>query len=213
MSEPAIVPAAADNVTELPAGDVTLILPGGEFIEEVDNDRGDRPRWAQIQLWTCRLDESKWYLIYTIGHSVIYHENESPCGKGIPVPVPEFPLLGTPGMTTATEAAEDLEACERCRPGDWRDAGDGDTFDVEYTWYRYQWCRDAAAVLDGLRREAKCRSCFHKPHRNRNCWCKCREYAEAPRVLSIPGRTLVEKARRLDRDLDAAARRKVEYPG
>lgn len=198
------------NLLELPAGECDLILENPLLVTEVDNDRGDRPRWAQIQLWSYDTPAGRQYLIYTIGHSVIYHvHGPRGCGNGIPVTAAEFPTLGTPAAPIPAEPAADLDPCEDCQPPPWQDAPPSTLFNVEYTWYRHRKCADGDEVIDGLRRDPKCRNCWHRHKTGRPCWCRCDQYEESPRTLSIPGRQLVEQARRADPEIARAARRKL----
>jgi hypothetical protein len=189
---------------ELPAGEETLDFTG-RLLAAVDNDRGDRPRWAELRLYKI-LDSTEGkeiWLIYTIGHTLVYHCGNSPCNRGIPVPVEEF--------AARAEDPGNAEPCEVCKPADWQDASPGTLFELEVTWYSYTPCSSAEKVLDALRREPRCKNCRHKPHETYRCWCDCRDYAEAPRPLSVPGARLVESVKAIDPDIARAAGRKVRF--
>ena len=211
----------------LPVEEGTIELQYGKFIDSVDNDRGERPRWAEIRLYKYvdadpGHDESlpeddedyamfgkQRYLIYTIGHTVIYHEHGSECNKGVPVRAGDFPLLGTDRAPVRSEHPEDLDPCEVCEPGDWRAASEDTLFELEVTWYKFFKCKTGDDVLMALRKDPKCRHCWHKPHESRTCWCRCDMYEEGPRPLSVPGRRLVEQVRRKDPEIARAAAKKM----
>lgn len=189
---------------ELPAGEETLEFQG-RLIHSVDNDRGDRPRWAELRLykiWDSAEGKEIW-LIYTIGHTLVYHEADGPCNRGITVPAGDFP--------DRAEDPDSLEPCEVCEPEDWRQADGSQLFDLEVTWYSYTPCPTAEKVLDALRREPRCAGCRHKPHADYRCRCGCDDFAEAPRALSVPGARLIEQAKHLDPEIAKAAARKVRF--
>jgi hypothetical protein len=176
----------------LPAGDDTLEFTG-RLIAVVDNDRGDRPRWAELRLYKVSGERRLW-LLYTIGHSLVYHQAGSDCKKGIRMAAGDF--------RERAEDWRDLEGCEHCSPPDWGRALPGTEFDLEVTWYTHVTCRTPDEVYCALLREPRCKNCLCKPHDGQRCRrCRCAEYAEAPRVLSVPGRRLWENARRADPDL------------
>lgn len=191
---------------ELPAGEETLDFYG-RLICSVDNDRGDRPRWAELRLYKVMFEEgenggTEGWLVYTVGHTLVYHAYNSECNKGIAVRACDFP--------ERAEDADALEGCIECRPGDWT-ADPQKLYELEVTWYSYTPCPTADKVLDALRRDARCKHCAHKPHETYQCWCRCERYEEAPRYLSVPGRRLIEQARHLDKDIARAAARKVKF--
>lgn len=199
----------------------------GKLITSVDNDRGDRPRWAEIFLYSYvdtnpEHDETlpeddenygtygkKLYLVYTMGHSVVYHRHDSPCNKGFPLPAGEFLDLREEDCAIRAEDPDDLEPCERCRPPRWNKTDPETILDLEVTWYRFYKCRDGDDVLDALRKDPRCKNCTHKAHEYKWCWCSCDDYVEGPRPLSIPGRRLVEKARHLDPEIARVAGRRT----
>lgn len=196
---------------ELPAGEQTLDF-WGRLIYAIDNDRGDRPRWAELRLYkilaTDPDDEIMYgrqmWLLYTIGHTLVYHARGSECNKGIAVAAGDF--------RDRAEDWENLEPCEFCHPANWETVDDAQQFELEVTWYSYTPCRSPQEVLDALRREPRCKNCNHKPHDGYRCRdCRCFDYAEGPRPLSVPGRRLIEHVRHLDEDIRRAVDKKVRF--
>jgi hypothetical protein len=180
----------------------------GKLLGTVDNDGGDRPRWAELRLYKAFSEESRQdiWLLYTIGHTLVYHRSgrrSSRCqGKGETVNALQIPAYA--------EDEDNLDPCVFCNPPDWEDAADDDLFDLELTWYTPTPCSTAERVYNALRREARCANCTHKSHEDRQCWtCECTDYAEGPRTLSIPGRKLWDQARAADPEIAKAAVRKV----
>ena len=170
---------------ELPAGEETLDFYG-RLICAVDNDRGDRPRWAELRLYKVQPEDEgskELWLLYTIGHTMVYHSYNGECNKGVAVRAGDFP--------ERAEDPEGLEACIVCTPAEWSEAEEDQLFELEVTWYSYTPCPTADKVLDALRRDARCKNYMHKPHETYQCWCKCQEYIEGPRLLSVPGRRLI----------------------
>lgn len=212
---------------QLPVEDGFIELEHGSLIEMVDNDRLGRPRWAEIRLYKYidadpghndglpeddddfAMFGKQRYLIYTVGHTVVYHQLDSECNKGVPLTAADFPGLASGDCEIRTEHPSDLEPCERCRPAAWQDVPGETAFEIEVTWFKYFKCKTGDDVLLALRKDPKCRHCWHRPHEHRSCWCRCESYEEGPRPLSVPGRRLVEKARRKDPEIARAAARKI----
>jgi hypothetical protein len=188
---------------ELPTNDSPLEFDGF-FMDDLDNGGGDRPRWAVLYLyrWLPQDTGKLGYILYTIGHSLIYHTNNGTCGKGEAHAAKEFEALYEEGRI---EDPEDLEPCEKCQPADWF-ADLNAEFEVEVVWYKYALCRDADELLLAGRKEATCKNCWCKPHRGKCATCSCEEYVEAPRSLSIPMQRLMAKIR-TDPDIAAAVRK------
>lgn len=195
---------------ELPAGEQTLDF-WGRLIYAIDNDRGDRPRWAELRLYKILATDpdddmhgKQMWLLYTIGHTLVYHARSSECNKGIAVAAGDF--------KDRAEDWENLEPCEFCKPANWEQVDDNQQFELEVTWYSYTPCRSPQEVLDSLRREPRCKNCNHKPHDGYRCRdCRCFDYAEGPRPLSVPGRRLIEHVRHLDEDIRMAVDKKVRF--
>ena len=198
------IPPAGMRHYELPAGEETLDF-WGKLLATVDNDRGDRPRWAELRLYKIldTAEAQEIWLIYTIGHTLVYHQENSSCNRGIPLPAADF--------RTRAEDPENMESCEACQPLSWQDASPDASFELEVTWYSYTPCRSADKVLDALRREPRCKNCRHKPHEGYRCQCECRDYAEAPRPLSVPGARLIEQVKSADPEIARAAARRVKF--
>jgi hypothetical protein len=185
---------------ELPTEEGTLDFTG-RLIHAVDNDRGDRPRWAELRLYKILSDEgSEMWLLYTIGHTMVYHRENSECNRGIAVRAAEF--------WSRAEDPEGLEPCVRCAPPDWRLDQEA-VFDLEVTWYTYTPCATAEKVIEALRKPPSCARCGHKPHETYACWCRCEDYAEGLRPLSAPGKRLIEQVRLLDPEIAKASARRV----
>jgi hypothetical protein len=185
---------------ELPTEEGTLDFTG-RLIHAVDNDRGDRPRWAELRLYKILSeDDGEIWLLYTIGHTMVYHREGSECNRGIAVAAADFP--------DRAEDPEGLEPCVRCSPPDWHGAPDK-VFDLEVTWYTYTPCATAEKVIEALRKPPSCSHCQHKPHETYACWCRCEDYQEGPRPLSAPGKRLIEQVRLLDSDIAKASARRV----
>ena len=180
------------EVIELLTNDAPVVFDG-YFIDDLDNGGGDRPRWAVLYLyrWLQKDTGNLGYILYTVGHSLIYHFLNGECGKGEAHPVSEFPALHEDGRI---EDPRDLEPCEKCRPADWMIVPEDQQFEVEVVWYKWSACRTAEELLLAGRKEARCRNCLCRPHRSECTVCGCSEYAEAPRSLSIPMQRLLAKA-------------------
>lgn len=192
----------------LPTNDSPITFDG-HFKADLDNGGGDRPRWAVLYLYDWLQQDGKLgYILYTIGHSLIYHVNNGECGKGETHFAREFEALHAEGRI---EHPEDLEPCERCRPDDWFADLDAE-FEVEVTWYKWAACENADKLLLAGRKEATCKNCrlgcssLSKPHRSKCTGCSCEEYEEAFRPLSIPMQRLLAKVRG-DPDIAAAIRK------
>jgi hypothetical protein len=211
------------EIWELPIEDGNTLNILGRRIDGVDNDSGDRLRWAQLQLFKCidrdpSHDDSlppgnpnrgmygkEIYLLYTTGHSVVVHDPSGICKtEGVRLPASRFP--------EENEDFRDLEPCPKCHPDlsvlpldgeeeDWEDLPPALEFNLEVSWYSHTLCRDAGLVIDALR---KCRNCSHRSHRSWTCACNCDEYLEGP--LTSPGRKLVEQCVPLDAGIAAAYR-------
>lgn len=208
---------------ELRATEETLHF-WGYLIDQVDNDSGNRVRWAQLCLYKLLdsnedhqavLPFTEWlvafpdedpddyglfgqemWLLYTIGHSLVVHERDTSCRHhGVRSTPAEF--------RRHNEDYEDLEACAACHPD-----MTGDVFELETTWYSWTRCQTPEKVLLSLRKEASCRHCTHKPHRDRGCWCRCPEYAEGSRPLSVPGERLLRQVSGLDPEIAAVFSRR-----
>lgn len=201
----------------VPAGMAHHVLPAegetldftGRLIDKVDTDSGDRLRWAELQLWKildtnpdhdddCPDPENRGmlgrelWLLYTIGHTLVYHLADGRCKGGVRTSSADF--------EARAENAADLEPCEDCRPGDWQLGGE---FRLEVPWYSYIPCQTPEKVVRSLQRKPKCDSCWHKPHDR--CFCGCTEYREAPRTLSVPGLQLLRQASERDPEIARAA--------
>lgn len=192
MEKP-VTEAAMESSTQefvLPTNDIPIDFLG-RLVGELDNGGGDRPRWAVLQLyrWQPRDGGPLGYVLYTIGHSVVYHEPDSACGKGVAVKVGSI-------ETITSEPFEDLMACPECSPEDLADLDDDDKVEMERTWYKWVKCATDDELLLALRKEARCRKCFHRPHAGYHCaTCRCEEYEEAPRPISSPGARLLALVR------------------
>jgi hypothetical protein len=188
---------------ELPAGDETIEFRG-KLLGTVDNDGGDRPRWAELRLYKILSgDEDEWaeqWLLYTVGHTLVYHAPGG-CNRGIPVAAGDIP--------GRAEDPDSLEPCVSCRPGGWEGADPDEVFDLEVTWYTYTPCATAQKVLDALRRDPRCQDCGHKHHPAYACSCGCEHYVQERAVLSMPGRRLIEVVKAVDGDIARAAARRV----
>jgi hypothetical protein len=220
---------------ELQATEAVLQFWGTE-LGRVDNDSGDRPRWAELRLYNMidtnpshdgslsreeleasgdDPDDSGMYgkelwLLYTIGHTLYVHDPEGDCNLGVVQKVRDF---SHPGIN---EDYEDLEACPDCNPAftsyqDMLDRDPDEEFSIETTWYSYTRCQTPEKVRLALRKEARCRNCLHKPHETWRCSCSCDRYAEAPRPVSGPGKRLLDMVKSRDFRIAMAASAKVRF--
>lgn len=194
-------PAMSDALQhfELPTNDVPIDFDGW-FVDSLDNGGGDRLRWAVLELygWQPRDGGASGYILYTIGHSVVYHDEGSECGRGVLIPV------GAVSEVT-DEDLDILVPCPECDPPEMRDLQDDDLVEMEKTWYKWTQCQGTAQttaadeLLLALRKEPKCRTCFHRPHEARRCTailsCRCEQYREAPRPISAPGMRLLAQVK------------------
>jgi hypothetical protein len=205
---------------ELPTDAQPLVFLG-RHLETEDTDDGDRPRWTELRLYRVidthpEHDDSlppgnenrgmygkQMWLLYTIAHSLIYHAVDG-CAKGVATLISDFPAKA--------EDLGGLEPCPQCLPPDWESLPGDARLRLEMPWYPYTICQSPEKVIRALQREARCEdcqeTCRRKPHRG-VCSCGCRSYREEPRTLSGPGHNLIEKVRRIDPDIDAAAGQKV----
>jgi hypothetical protein len=195
----AIIPAGMHQI-KLPVKQGNLIFQGrllGDEPPGVDNDTGDRLRWAQLVAYKgFGVNEDspetfgrEYYLLYAIGHSLAVHSADG-C-RGFLAPVRKFSLLN--------EDSEDLEPCPNCHP-DFSPASSPDAeYKLEVTRYSHTQYLSAAELVDAL---CKCRSCSHRPHDGRPCSCGCRHYVKGE--LSQIGQRLMDKIRDDDEDIDAA---------
>lgn len=211
----------------IPAGMRHYELPGtkgpvefdGRLIDVTDTDNGERDRWAELRLYKivdtnpehdenalgedhCMYGKEMW-LVYTIGHTLVYHEAGSSCNRGIEARVAEFSSL-TADFPQGPDDP-DLEPCAECRPLDYHDAADDDIYELEVTWYRHIPCQTADKVIRSLYREPRCEPCRHKPHEGRRCRCGCSNYQESTPMLSIPGSRLIAKVKAKDPEIARAA--------
>lgn len=198
---------------ELPAGEEGIEF-WGRFIDEVDTDNGGL-RWAQLKLFKildtnpehdskCPEEENRgmygkelWFL-YTIGHTLVVHGLDSSCNRGVRSKISGFPAVNTDHA--------DLEECPDCTPAvDWDADGE---YRIEITWYSDTTCQSADKVIRSLYRAPSCKNCRDRPHEGVRCRsCGCTDYAEAPRMLSIPGRRLIEQVKKVDPEIAKAAAR------
>jgi hypothetical protein len=194
---------------ELPADSEKLEF-WGRFIDKTDTDDGENDRWAELQYWFI-LDTDPSHdgslpeddpdrgmfgkqlrLVYTIGHSLVWHRYPGGCNKGVKVLGREFPA-------STTEDPDSLMPCERCHPGDWEESPDTE-FRLEKPWYSYSACRTPQEAITAL---SRCANCRDKPHEGVRCYrCGCTRYTG---VLTTPGRTLVTQLAKVDPELAQAA--------
>lgn len=232
QTTPLVYPARMQWI-EVPTNETTFELYG-RFIDAVDNERRGRPRWAHIELYEF-LDTDEThnernpkpelrtygqviYLIHTMGHSVVYHEFDSDCNKGVEVEVQYFP-------ERAEFPLDELEPCEKCVPPplDYirRDDGEiewggatppGTKFDLEVLRHTPIFCPTAEDVLDGLRRHIKipCGICggLGKVTGMPCEACDGRGFTNGPKTLTSPGARLVEKVKFKDPRIRKAVEKK-----
>lgn len=189
---------------ELPTNDIPIDFDGW-FIDSLDNGGKDRIRWAVLELyrWQPKDGGPLGYILYTIGHSLVYHDQESECGKGVRTTVGSLAAV-------TDEDARDLEPCPDCSPPLLEDLGADDEIEMEETWYKWSQARNADELLLALRKEARCRNCFHRPHDGHLCGtCRsCTDYSEAPRPLSIPGQRLLAQVKSREPEIARALKEK-----
>lgn len=193
----------------------------GQLLGRIDNERRGRPRWAEIKLYKYASTKpgnygQQYYLLHTLGHSVVYHVHDSPCNRGIPVPVSEFP--------ERAEFPEDLEPCEDalsrgrvtgrgCYPPDWKTLPPETLLDLEVTRHTVFDSLDAEGVLDQLRRAERktCPACEGRQRIDGGPCQRCasRGFIFGNRTLSAPGQRLMEIVRPYDSELADAASQSV----
>lgn len=192
-------------------GGITVLEFHGELAGEVDNDSGDRLRWAHLQLWRVidtdtghdnslpegnpwrgRYGQPVW-LLYTIGHSLVVHDGGNECNRGIRVKAADFPRHNADH--------QDLVPCPECEPSPWEGNPEG-MYMVETTWYTDIMCPDWDAVLTAL---SKCANCGDRAHPSRACRCGCRSFTRGG--LTSPGQRLVEQVTATDPQVAALMNR------
>ncbi len=185
----------------------------GKLLGVVDNDRHDRPRWAEIE-WFSYIDTDpahvsenpdlntygkKLYLLHTMGHSVIYHLPGSSCNKGVAVAVEDFP-------NRAEFPVYDLEPCEDCQPPDLSDVTDSEELNLEVLRHLVYKNLNPRQAIDRLRKRVTCPLCGGRRHAEdgRRCdECDGKGWILGP--LTAPGARLLEIVKWRDSDiLDAA---------
>jgi len=206
MENPVTEAAMSISHYELPTNDAPIDFDG-YLAGRLDNGGGERLRWAVLELyqWQPRDGGPMGYILYTIGHSLVYHALDSECGRGV------VTTVGDIGEVTPEDYAL-LEPCPECDPPDLDDMNKSDQVEMEETWYKWSQCRDAEELLLALRKEPKCRNCLHRPHDGRRCTamlaCGCEHYDEAPRPVSSPGTRLLAQVKGSLPDVMAAMREK-----
>lgn len=193
---------------ELPTLDIPIDFDGW-LVGRLDNGGGDRLRWAVLELYRWQpLDGGPLgYILYTIGHSLVYHALDSGCGRGV------VTAVGNIGEATPEPYAE-LEPCPDCAPGELDDMDAADQVEMERIWYKWTGCADAEELLLALRKEPKCKNCFHRPHDGRRCvqlaGCRCEKFEEALRPVSSPGvRLLAQVKGQLPDVMEAMQNKKI----
>lgn len=209
---------------EIDTPDGTLEFTG-KLLGVIDNERRGRPRWAEIELYRYLVTDAadplygqQAYLLHTMGHSVVYHRHDSPCNRGVSIPVEEF--------SVRAEFPDDLEPCcdtiirgnvvgAGCYPPDWRSAPAGTVFDLEMLRHTKIVCPTAEDALSWLRRPARkpCASCEGQGSVSGAACHAChgRGYtASGEPVLTAPGQRLVEVAKFRDPDIARAVNRTVK---
>lgn len=199
---------------ELPA-DQEVLEFWGKFIDKTDTDDGENDRWAELQYWFI-LDTNESHddslpegdedrgmfgkqlrLVYTIGHSLVWHRYPQGCNKGVKILGKEFPA-------STSEDPASLVPCEKCSPDEWEEFPEAE-FRLEKPWYSYTACRTPAEAITAL---SRCMHCRDKPHEGRCYRCGCTRYEG---VLTTPGRTLVEQVSKIDPELAKAAARARKF--
>jgi hypothetical protein len=74
----------------------------GVKVGEASTESQGYPRWTTLDLY--RRDEDGFYVLHSIGHSVVYHTVGSACNSGTQTEPDKLPL--------------DAEPCEKCKPAD-----------------------------------------------------------------------------------------------
>lgn len=77
----------------------------GVHVAAASTETPDYPRWTTMDLY--RTTDGR-YILYTVGHSVVYHRIDSPCNSGT--------------YTAAAELPGDAEPCPKCAPAPHPDA-------------------------------------------------------------------------------------------
>jgi hypothetical protein len=224
------------KLIHIPTEDGTWELYGRR-LDSIDNDRRDRPRWAEIELlqyfdtnpahdgtcpdpeWRGKYGTQVW-LIHTMGHSVLYHENNSECNKGVEFPVGEFP-------ERSEFRVEELEPCEKCQPPDldftrasdggivWGDRTPaGMLLDLEMLWHTVVPCPVPESVLAGLRRPVKtpCVTCGGEGKTLAGVCgaCKGKGLILGALTLTSPGKRLLQKVKFKDPAIRRATQETVQ---
>ncbi len=191
------VPAGMQQV-KLPVKQGNLVFCG-IFLGQVDNDTGDRLRWAQLKAYkgfgtNKEIPETygrEYYLLYAVGHSLVVHARDG-C-RGMLLPVSKF-------TADLNEDLAELEACPDCDPGFSQDSPPDAEFKLEVTRYSHTQHLPAAALVDALH---KCKACGHRPHDRRpSCGCGCETYVKGD--LSAIGQRLLDQLKLTDPDIAAA---------
>ena len=83
---------------ELPTNDAPISFEGW-FIGSLDNGGGERLRWAELHLyrWLPEAGGEAGFILYTIGHTLVYHFFNGECGERRSLPGVRFPRAVRPG--------------------------------------------------------------------------------------------------------------------
>lgn len=202
---------------KLPATEETLEF-WGELVDKTDTDNGEAERWTELQYWfmldtDASHDDSlpeenprrgmygkRIRLVYTIGHSLVYHAYPEGCTRGQKVKGADFPHR-------TTERLADLLFCEQCDPEEWSENPEKD-FRLETARYSYTACWTPEAAVTAL---SRCETCWDKPHENGTCHrngCGCGDYKG---ILTVPGRILIEQVKDRDPPLAGAVSRTKRF--
>ena len=200
---------------ELPGQDEELHF-WGKFLDAEDTETEDSLRWAELRVYRIidtnpdhdhslpASDENRdmygqqMWLLYTIGHSLIYHDLYASCRGGKAVAAQDFgDRAEDPGETIP---------CPDCTPEDWETAPRDKKFRLELPWYTAVPCQTPEKLINALYRKPRCLNCGDAAHGGfpRCNRCGCTDYREAPRRLSVPGRNLLDKLAKVDPEIARA---------
>ncbi len=114
----------------------------GRMLADISTETQHDPRWLEMELYKLS-DGTERYVLHLVGRSVVYHERHSPCNRGVK------------HSPSDQEWPADAEACQYCKPMDWRDPSAPAEYDLEMDRHTAYVCSTADDVVNYLRESSR----------------------------------------------------------